>query len=233
MSNDTTASAGVLFNTLGAPLASTQQANCIQTGSTTASCPQVGGPGERAEQRDAGGQLPGDHHLPGRPLARADRHWRRSNGACRKVSYPELYNDVFWQNRSFYIGVGALGARHVEPAERGHAATTRSPGRRRRARRPRAPCPAGVSYWDIGVRGDTGPTNHASTVTLRSRGVDPDERRGLYRRRHRLPGQHGGQSGRRQPVLQRFARPAGVRRHRATRCLRASRMPPCRTRSST
>jgi len=27
-------------------------------------------------------------------------------------------------------------------------------------------CPTGVSYWDIGVRGDTGPTNHGSTVTL-------------------------------------------------------------------
>jgi hypothetical protein len=27
-------------------------------------------------------------------------------------------------------------------------------------------CPAGASYWDIGVRGDTGPTNHASLVTL-------------------------------------------------------------------
>src|SRR5207253_4422397 len=26
-------------------------------------------------------------------------------------------------------------------------------------------CPA-ASYWDIGVRGDTGPTNHASNVTL-------------------------------------------------------------------
>ncbi len=34
----------------------------------------------------------------------------RNNGTCRKFSYPVLYNNVFWQNRSFYIGVGALGA---------------------------------------------------------------------------------------------------------------------------
>src|SRR5205807_4050402 len=27
-------------------------------------------------------------------------------------------------------------------------------------------CPSPVSYWDIGVRGDTGPSNHSSTVTL-------------------------------------------------------------------
>jgi hypothetical protein len=27
-------------------------------------------------------------------------------------------------------------------------------------------CPTGVSYWDIGVRGDSGPANHESTVTL-------------------------------------------------------------------
>src|SRR5207247_3429882 len=27
-------------------------------------------------------------------------------------------------------------------------------------------CVSGASYWDIGVRGDTGPGNHSSTVTL-------------------------------------------------------------------
>ncbi len=25
---------------------------------------------------------------------------------CRTVSYPMLDNNVFWQNRAFYIGVG-------------------------------------------------------------------------------------------------------------------------------
>ena len=42
-SNDSTASSGVLFNTLGAPDASAPGSNCIQTGSTTASCPQPAG----------------------------------------------------------------------------------------------------------------------------------------------------------------------------------------------
>jgi hypothetical protein len=84
---------------------------------------------------------------------------------CAKVSYPELYNNVFWQNRSFYIGVGALGGGTLNQqnvvtlynAFSGTAAPSQTAT---------GGCPAGVSYWDIGVRGDTGPTNHASTVTL-------------------------------------------------------------------
>ncbi|PYU64574.1 MAG: hypothetical protein DMG49_26290, partial [Acidobacteria bacterium] len=79
-----------------------------------------------------------------------------NNGTCRRYSYPELYNDVFWQNRSFHITVGAFGAgtlnqQHVvtlvptlSQASSGQCVTS---------------FPSG-SYWDIGVRGDTGPTNH-------------------------------------------------------------------------
>src|SRR6202030_2560027 len=95
-SNDTTASAGVLFNTLGAPLASTQQSNCIQTGSTTASCPQVAGlvsiqnSATLVANFPATITCPAGHFAPGTTA---------SNGTCRKASYPELYNDLFWQNR--------------------------------------------------------------------------------------------------------------------------------------
>ena len=38
----------------------------------------------------------------------------------QQVSYPATCNDVFWQNRSFYIGVGASVGK-PEPAERGRA----------------------------------------------------------------------------------------------------------------
>ena len=50
--------------------------------------------------------LPATDHLPGGPL----RGTNAKNGTCRSVSYPMLDNDVFWENRSFHIGVGALGA---------------------------------------------------------------------------------------------------------------------------
>jgi len=111
MSNDSTASAGPLFNTIGAPLASTQQSSCIQTGSTTASCPQVAGlvsvqnSATLVASLAASITCPAGHGVGGttNPTNPA------VNGACRKASYPELYNDVIWQNRSFYIAVGPLG----------------------------------------------------------------------------------------------------------------------------
>src|SRR4029077_10745788 len=87
------------------------------------------------------------------------------NGTCRKASYPELYNDVFWQNRSFYIAVGPLGTgtlnqQNVVTLHNAVSGTTAA------SQTTTGACPAGASYWDIGVRGDTGPANHASTVTL-------------------------------------------------------------------
>jgi hypothetical protein len=73
---------------------------------------------------------------------------------------------VFWQNRSFYIGVGALGTgtQNQQNVVTLYDAftTTVAPSQTATGQ-----CPAPVSYWDIGVRGDTGPGNHASTVTLR------------------------------------------------------------------
>jgi hypothetical protein len=175
MSNDTTASAGVLFNTIGAPLASTQGSNCIQSGSTTASCPQPAGlvsiqnsavlnanialiPAQSG--RPAGTVICPAGHGPG-----GTGTGGLTNGACTKASYPELYNDVFWQNRSFYIGVGALGTgttnqQHVVSLFNAFT-TTQAP-----SQTATGACPTAASYWDIGVRGDTGPNNHASTVTL-------------------------------------------------------------------
>jgi hypothetical protein len=71
---------------------------------------------------------------------------------------------VFWQNRSFYIGVGALGTgtQNQQNVVTLYNAFTTTVAPSQTAT---GACPA-ASYWDIGVRGDTGPTNHASTVTL-------------------------------------------------------------------
>jgi hypothetical protein len=98
-----------------------------------------------------------------------------SNAACRSFSYPLLANNVFWQNRAFYIGVGGLAGGTVNQQNvvalynaftttgavsqpqtdaigangSGHIVTGGT-----------GACVNPVSYWDIGVRGDTGPANH-------------------------------------------------------------------------
>jgi hypothetical protein len=155
MSNDTTASSGVLFNTIGAPLASTQGSSCVQTGSTTASCPQPAGLVSIQNSATLVANLPTTITCPGGHFAGTTA----ANGTCRTVSYPVLYNDVFWQNRSFNITVGALGAGTLNQQN----VVTLVPTLNQAAT---GACLAGASYWDIGVRGDTGPANHSSTVTL-------------------------------------------------------------------
>ncbi len=165
VSNDSTASAGVLFNTIGAPLASTQQASCIQTGSTTASCPQVAGLVSVQNSATLVANLGASITCPSGHGAGGTGTGGLVNGACRKASYPELYNDVFWQNRSFYIGVGSLGAGTLNQ-QNVVALYNAVSGTVPASQGATGACPAGSSYWDIGVRGDTGPTNHASTVTL-------------------------------------------------------------------
>ena len=176
-SNDTTASSGVLFNTLGAPEASAPGSNCIQAGGTTRSCPQPAG---LVTMRNTSlltssvGSVtcPTGHGTSG------------TNATCKNFSVPLLDNDVFWQNRSFYIGVGSLGTgtlnqQHVvslfnaftttqaptqptadaELAQGGGVLITGGTGA---CTTPNA----APNYWDLGVRGDTGPTNHGGGLTL-------------------------------------------------------------------
>jgi hypothetical protein len=71
---------------------------------------------------------------------------------------------VLFQNRVFYIGVGALGGgtlsqQNVVTLYNGF--TTTAAG----SQTATGSCPT-ASYWDIGVRGDLSPTTHESTVTL-------------------------------------------------------------------
>jgi hypothetical protein len=163
ISNDSTASAGVLFNTFGAPLASTQGINC-HNAAGTASCPQPGGLVSIQNSAVLQANLPATITCPAGHGPGGTGVGGLTNGACRHVSYPELYNDVFWQNRSFYVGVGALGSgttnqQNVVSLYNAFTTTQAS------SQSTTGACPS-ASYWDIGVRGDTGPTNHASTFTL-------------------------------------------------------------------
>src|SRR5271157_318957 len=168
-SNDTTASSGVLFDTLGAPLASAGGTNC---NNGTQSCPQPAGLVSVANSTpmiQAFAALPA-----GTTLTCPANH-----AGCAKFSNPYLANDVFWQNRTFYISVGALSAQYQQDVVSLYNAFTSTPA----ASQPSADattangggtiitggtgaCVSGASYWDMGVRGDTGPSNHGGGFTL-------------------------------------------------------------------
>ena len=162
MSNDTTASSGVLFNTLGAPIASSQ-GPCVTNPGTglppnpcvSGSTPQPAGLVSIQNSAVLIANLPNPITCPAGHFAGTTA----SNGTCRTVSYPLLANDVFWQNRPFNITVGALGAGTLNQQH----VVTLVPTLSQTAT---GQCATGASYWDIGVRGDTGPSNHSSTVTL-------------------------------------------------------------------
>jgi hypothetical protein len=183
VSNDTTASSGVLFDTLGAPLASATGTNCIQGGTVpanTKSCPQVAGLVAIPNSSNLTGALPATvtvvcpagHFAGVSPV----------NANCRTVSYPELYNNVIWQNRAFSIGVGGLGigtlnqqnvVALVPTLNQPMADATTANGTGVIITGGTGACvtePAFSSssggYWDLGVRGDQGPENHASGTTL-------------------------------------------------------------------
>jgi hypothetical protein len=163
-SNDTTASAGVLFNTLGAPDASAPGAtNQTQPGSPTTSAPQPAGLVTMPNSSNL------RNSLGSRPVTCPTR-----NPNCATISNPYLANDVFWQNRSFYIGVGALSSAYQQNIVTLYNSFVKTPAVSQPQAGATTPdgsgvlitggtgaCTPGASYWDIGIRGDTGPTNHA------------------------------------------------------------------------
>jgi hypothetical protein len=163
--NASTASSGVLFNTLGAPLAS--QPGTSTTHSATTTAPQVAG--VVALQNSAVLTA----NLAATPVVCPPGHFSgtgtnaATNGACRRVSYPKLENNVIWHNSSYQIGVGALSAQFQQNVVTLHNAafTATGIGAAAPSQTATGQCVA-ASFWDIGVRGDTGPGNHASTFTL-------------------------------------------------------------------
>ena len=152
-SNDTTATSGVLFNTLGAPLASAPGAPCTANCGTT-SPPQAAGLVT----------MPNSPNLTvalGPVISQITCPANHPN--CTGVSFPYLANDLFWQNRTFYIGVGSLSATYQQNIVSMYNSFT---GTAPASQTATGSCVAGSSYWDIGVRGDLGPGSHDSKFTL-------------------------------------------------------------------
>src|SRR5262249_23194449 len=103
--NDSLATAGTLFGALFAPLSSaptpcynplnptTQGSRC-----TPLSNPQPSGLPSGPPSPEFHASLPNNINCP-------TGHGAGNNGLCRRVSFPILYNDVLWRNRTFNINV--------------------------------------------------------------------------------------------------------------------------------
>ena len=178
VSNDTTASAGPLMNTIGAPLASapgatnqcgngtgTAQPGTNCTANSTSSAPQAAGLVVMQNSLQLTSNLSGPVSCP------------PNHPNCAALSIPYLANDLFWQNRSFYIGVGALSNAYQQniisiynsfagtpPASQSPTDSTAANGNGSMITGGTGACVNGSSYWDLGVRGDAGPGQPALTI---------------------------------------------------------------------
>ena len=169
VSNDTTASSGVLFNTLGAPQASTPPPGCDPASNPTCagkqvvtSTPQAAGLVTMQNTSNLTSALPANVRCPAGNFSGANP----INAQCRAVSYPLIENDLFWQNRTFDIQVGGLGAGQLSQQNLVTLIPTLNQSTTGQCVTAGTNGTGNIGYWDIGVRGDTGPTNHGSGFTL-------------------------------------------------------------------
>jgi hypothetical protein len=146
-SNDSLASSGVLTQSIGTPEASAPAGNCVNANGTT-SCPQSAGVTSTQNSTLLTTTFTGLTITC--PFG--------SSYPCMAISNPLLMNNMIWENRSFEIGVGNLGAGTLNQQKLISLFT--ASGAAAPVQTASGQCSSGVSYWDIGVRGDTGPTNH-------------------------------------------------------------------------
>ncbi len=144
--NDTLASSGVLANSIGTPQASAPAGNCVQngpSGANTASCPQ-----------SAGVTSTPNSSLMLQAINGLTVTCPAGHSGCTGFSNPILLGDVIWQNRSFYIGVGPIGGGNLNQQRLVslYSAFTSTLAPTQSATG--ACSTTGVTYWDLGVRGD-------------------------------------------------------------------------------
>jgi hypothetical protein len=151
-SNDSLASAGVLTQSIGTPLASAPPGNCVQAGTQT-SCPQSAGVTSMPNTVLFAGTYSG-----------LTLTCPNGQSNCAAFSNPLLANNVIWQNRSFDVGVATSASGPTGTGTQNQQnLVSLFPTLAQTAS---GFCATGASYWDIGVRGDTGPGNHASGYSL-------------------------------------------------------------------
>jgi hypothetical protein len=153
VSNDSLASSGVLTFSIGAPLASAPPGECHNTAGT-ASCPQ-----------SAGVTSTPNSSLLTTTFTGLTITCPTGQPNCTGFSNPLLVGNVIWQNRSFFIGVGNLGQGN-QNQQKLVSLFDAFTGTASPVQTAFGQCTSPVSYWDIGVRGDTGPSNHVNGFTL-------------------------------------------------------------------
>ena len=159
-SNDTTATAGPLTDTIGAPLASAPPAGSTTNATGTTSLPQAAGLVTMGNSPQLTSSFTtGTITCP----ANHGSNTKSSAANCVNFSIPYLANDLFWQNRAFFVGVASNISAQYQQFQ---ISLFNESGTTPTAQSSTGQCVTGSSYWDIGARGDTGPGNHGSGVTL-------------------------------------------------------------------
>ncbi len=162
VSNDATASAGVLFNTPAAAQANVPPpTHCTTVGAETTCDPIT-----TSAYQPAG--LETARHTPNFIAAFSSATVTCPAGTdpgathiCTTFSNPVLANNLFWQNRSFYITVGGPNA-----SIPGLQNTVTLNPTLNQAGKTTGYCDPKAVYWDIGAFGDSGPSKHESGLTL-------------------------------------------------------------------
>ena len=167
ISNDSTASAGTLFGAFfatqaSAPTPCPRDAIGANIPCVPLTAPQPAGLSSAGHTAEFLASLPTNITCPLNHGAGGTGSGGRTNGACRAVSFPILYNDVLWQNRAFNIVV--TNPSPTSGLTNQQATVTLVPTLNQTGT---GQCnTTGASYWDIGLRGDGGPTSHESGFTF-------------------------------------------------------------------
>ena len=144
--NDSLATSGVLTNSIGTPSASSPAGNCTNAAGT-ASCPQ-----------SAGVTSTQNSPLLTTTFTGLTLTCPAGEPNCQSFSNPILVGNVLWQNRSFYVGVSTgptTGPLNQQNQINLFSAFTNTLAPDQSGTATGSCSTTGVTYWDLGVRGDT------------------------------------------------------------------------------
>ena len=168
-SNDTTATAGVLFKTLGAINAASPPPGCTPTTDPTLpQSPNCTGVNAPHGPQPAG--LVVSYNTPnmiaalpstgpgairvvcpeGYGYTGGTQPGGLTNADCRKVSKPKMRNDMFWQNRAFKVDIAGPGTGNQSQQN----LITITPALTQASTGSCPAVPTANTYWDIGLRTD-------------------------------------------------------------------------------